>query len=693
MIPASKFTPKPAAAILVPLLLAAHGISALAQEAPGPDAPELEEVIVTATRLPTEALRLPFAVTTVGRDEVQVARQQLGLDEALSGVPGVFFQNRYNFAQDSRIAIRGFGARADFGIRGIRLIADGIPLTLPDGQGSVDAIDLGSVESVEVIRGPFSAVYGAASGGVILIESESGPAEPFLAARLNGGAYDFIEAQLKAGGQAGAFDYMANLSGTRLDGYRDHSETERALLNARLGYRFDDDTRLTVVVNAVDSPVSDDPGGLTAAEVAADRRQAAPRNVAFDAGEALRQASLGAAFETVYAGGAEMVLHSHLVQRDFSNRLPFDINANGQGGSVDLDRWFYGFGGRWTLPLGESARLVLGGEYAAQRDHRVRFANDLGTLGALTTNQDEDVSNYAAFAQGMWMLAERLTVNAGARFDATEYRVHDRLGLGGSGETTFRAFSPMAGVSWAASETSALYANISRSFDPPATTELANPDGPTGFNQALDPQTATNYEVGVKGAARGFDFELAAFHISVEDAIVPYELAGSGQTFYENAGASTHDGIETALSRRLGENLTASVSYTWSDFTFDAFSSADGEPFDGKRIPGIPRHLAQASLNWRNEFGWLASIEILHASSFFADNANTVKAGDYTVADVRAEYRWRGARFELAPFLGVNNLFDEEYSGNVRLNALFGRYYEPAPGRNVYAGIEIRGLY
>lgn len=666
-----------------------------AEPAAAQSEPELEEIIVTATRLPAEPNRLPFAVARVEREEIQVARQQLGLYEALAGVPGVFFQNRYNFAQDSRIAIRGFGARADFGIRGIRLVADGIPLTLPDGQGSVDAIDLGSAESIEVIRGPFSAVYGAASGGVILIRSEEGPAEPFASARVNVGAYGFGEAQIKTGGQAGDFNYMANVSAMRLDGYRAHSDTERYLLNARMAYRLDERSKLTVMVNAADSPSADDPGGLTAAEVATDRRQAAPRNVLFDAGEALDQQSLGAALNTSYAGGTEMLLHGHLVSRDFSNRLPFDVNANGQGGSVDLGRWFYGFGGRWTLPFADDARLVIGAEYGALRDHRLRYANDFGTLGALTTDQDEDVTDYGVFAQAMWPFGERFTANAGVRYDELDYRVRDRLGAvqgaDGSGATDFSALSPMAGVSWAVSESAALYGNMSRSFDPPATTELANPEAATGFNQMLDAQTATNFELGLKGDANGLRYEIALFHIDVDDAIVPFELAGSGQTFYENAGASSHDGIETSVSRALSDSLEVSLSYTWSDFVFDRFEGLDGQSFDDNRIPGIPRHLVQASLRWRPGTDWFAGLDVLHASGIYADNANRVETDAYTVADIRVEYRWRGSRFQFAPFAAVNNLFDERYADNVRLNAMFGRYFEPAPGRNIFAGIELRG--
>ena len=417
----------------------------------------------------------------------------------------------------------------------------------------------------------------------------------------------------------------------------------------------------------------------------------APRNVLFDAGEAVEQQSLGAALRKRF-GESVLLVNGHLVNRDFNNRLPFDVNSNGQGGSVDLDRDFYGLTARWTEPLADGVRIVFGGEYAAQRDHRRRFANNQGVLGNLTTNQDEDVTNTALFAQAMWDVTAQMTLNFGARYDEVDYKVTDKLGLGGSGETDFDALSPMAGLSWAVSDQASFYGNYSRSFDPPATTELANPDGPTGFNQNLDPQEATNYELGIKGGVGRLDYEIAVFHIDVEDAIVPFELEGSGQSFFENAGSATHDGLEVSLGLDINEQWNAGLSYTYSDFEFDRFRGSDGEVFDGNRIPGIPEHLVQAELRWTPGDNINLAFDVLHASSFYANNANTVEGGDYTVANLRFEYRWMGQRIEAAPFAGINNFFDEKYNGNVRLNAGFGRYFEPAPEINYYAGITVRWL-
>ncbi len=677
------------AALAALFFAAAAGLAA--DESPPP---VLEEIVVTATRIPTGLVDLPFAAGSVGREAIQRGRQQLGLDESLAGIPGLFFQNRYNFAQDLRIAIRGFGARANFGIRGIRIFADGIPLTLPDGQGSVDAIDLGSAEQIEVIRGPFSAVYGSASGGVINIRTEDGPETPFLSGRVNFGSYDYRQGQLKAGGQSGRLNWLANFSSTKLDGYRDHARFESRLFNGKFRYDFDTDASLTLVLNAVDSPHADDPGGLNAREVSEDRRQAAPRNLLYDAGEELDQQSLGLSFTRGVGENQELMLRGYYVNRDFSNRLPFDVNSNGQGGSVDLGRHFAGAGGSygWTSTLGgRDNHLVIGLDYDAQRDHRRRYANNQGVLGELTTDQDEDVTTTGLFAQDVLDLSDSASLTLGGRFDDVDYEVSDRTGGSGSGKRSFNEFSPMAGINWALREAVNLYGNISTSFDPPATTELANPDGPTGFNQDLGSQTATNYEIGVKGLITGrFRYELALFHIDVKDEIVPFELEGSGQSFFQNAGESTHDGVEASFSAELFPGLTGSASYTWSDFTFDRFEGIGGEIYDGNRIPGVPEHLFSLDFDWTHPSGFYAGWDFLYVGRFYANNANTVKTDDYLVSNLRAGFRWTGGQWVVEPFIGVNNLFDKEYMANVRLNASFGRYYEPAPVRNVYAGVMLR---
>jgi iron complex outermembrane receptor protein len=333
----------------------------------------------------------------------------------------------------------------------------------------------------------------------------------------------------------------------------------------------------------------------------------------------------------------------------------------------------------------------VGVDYDAQRDHRRRFANNQGVIGSLTTDQDEDVTTTGLYIQDVFNLNDSASLTLGGRYDDVDYRVTDRTGDGGSGQRNFTEFSPMAGVNWAVLEALNLYANISSSFDPPATTELANPDGPTGFNQDLDSQKATNYELGAKGLLTGeLRYELALFHIDVKNAIVPYELEGSGQSFFQNAGTSTHEGLEAALSMELLPGLAGTATYTFSDFTFDEFQGLGDQVYDGNRIPGVPKHLFNLDFSWSHTSGFYAGWEVLYVGRFYADNANNVETDDYIVSNLRAGFSWSQGHWTFEPFLGLNNLFDQEYFSNVRLNASFGRYYEPAPERNAYGGVTLR---
>ena len=655
---------------------------------------QLGEITVTSTRIEDEQARLPVAVGVVGKNEIQLGRQQLGLDESLVNIPGLFFQNRNNFAQDLRISIRGFGSRANFGIRGIRMLVDGIPQTLPDGQSSVDAIDLGSTRRIEVIRGPFSSVYGTASGGVINISTEEGPEIPFVSGRANVGSYGFAQGQVKAGGQTENLNYLLNGSGTTLDGYRNHSGYRSKLLNSKFRYDLNDSSDLTVVLNAVDSPEADDPGALTKSEVMNDRKQAAPRNLLFDAGEEVEQQTIGLAYNKEFGANHALMLRNYYTNRDFKNKLPFDINSNGQGGSVELDRFFAGGGGNYTYSgnmFGKANRLVLGFDIDAQRDHRKRFANNEGILGVKTTDQDEDVTSYGIYFQNALEITENVNLTIGARYDDVEYDVDDNTGGNGSGNTSFNEVSPIVGVVWSVNPAANLYGNIARSFDPPTTTEFANPTGASGFNSGLESQTATNYEIGVKGLLPGqARYEIALFHIDVEDELVQFELAGSGQSFFENAGSSTHKGLEAALTIELLPGLTSTLTYTYSDFTFDTFRDRSGNNFDGNKIPGVPDNEFHIELSYQHPTGFYASWDLLHADSFYADNANTVKSDAYNVANLRTGFIRSWNQWEISPFIGINNMFDDEYFDNIRINASFGRYFEPAPKRNYYGGISVR---
>lgn len=648
----------------------------------------LDEIVVRATRVETTVRDLARSVSVVDKERIQNGTQQLALDEALAGVPGLYMQNRYNFAQDLRVALRGFGARSSFGIRGIKVIVDGIPETLPDGQAGVDSIDLGSAQRIEVLRGPSSSLYGNASGGVIAIESETGTETPFVEGLVAGGDYGYEKYQLKAGGQSGRVDYLLNLSTQEIDGYREHARAEGTLLNSKIGVRLNDSDSLTIALNHTDQPTSDDPGGINAAQVALDRRSARAQNVQFDSGEALDQQRVGLVYERDRPGG-NLTLRNYYVWRDFSNKLPFV-----GGGSVDLERFFYGVGAQYSLgeSLPDNWALSVGVDVDRQDDDRRRFDNNSGDLGALVFDQNERVDSNGFYAQAGFKPSAAWSLTAGLRYDEITFDVDDRYLVDGddSGKRSFDNWSPSVGVSVDTGK-GIVFANYSNSFETPTTTELANPDGSGGFNADLDPQTADSVELGFKTGNTNLFFELAVFQIDLKDELVPFELASApGRTFFANAGKSSRSGIETAVSWNHESGFGVDASFTWSDFTFDEFVDDNGNDFSGNQLPGLPEQFGYLALRYQNERGLNAVFETSYSGDLYANNANSVNVPSYVVSGLRISYEFRRDTWLMRPYLGVNNVFDEEYNSNIRINAFGARYFEPAPERNTYAGITVR---
>lgn len=656
------------------------------------DAPKLEELVVTATRVAKPLTRVPASIGVVGKDDIQLGRQQLGLDESLVSIPGLFMQNRFNFAQDLRVSIRGFGARANFGIRGIKIVVDGIPETLPDGQGGVDSIDLGSAQKVEVLRGPVSSLYGNASGGVISIISEDGPPQPFIETRLAAGDYGYSKYQVKTGGSGDRVNYMVNVSSMEIDGYRDHSRTENTQLNGKVRFRIDPSSDLLAIVNTTDQPVADDPGGIAREQAEENPRQARDRNVEFAAGEELNQQRLGFVYTKAFNDKHALAANNYYVWRDFQNFLPFE-----GGGSVDLDRLFIGGGVKYTYTgslAGNPNRLIIGAEVDLQDDDRRRFDNIMGMLGDLVFDQNEEVTGTGFYAQNEFALRDDLDLTLGVRYDRVEFKVTDRfLGDGDdSGSRTLDETSPRLGMLYSAGPGFSVFANVSTSFETPTTTEFANPDGGGGFNPFVDPQTATNYEIGFRGTlSERYYYDFAVFTIDVEDELIPFEIASSpGRNFFANAGKSNREGVELSFVAQPVEGLKASLAYTYSDFTFEEFMDDNGNDFAGNRIPGVPENLLHAELAYTHSSGTYGAWDVLGVDDFFANNANTEQQEAYVVSNLRIGYRGRFGSWEFSPFLGVNNLFDEAYSANVRINAFGGRFFEPAPERNLYGGIAIK---
>lgn len=657
------------------------------------DASNLNEIIVRATRLDTRIDRVPAAISAITKRDIQLGRQQVGLDESLAAIPGLFMQDRYNFAQDLRIAIRGFGARSNFGIRGVKILVDGIPESLPDGQGQSDGIDLGSVEQIEVIRGPASSLYGNASGGVINITTERGPADPFLEARLSSGEFGFDKIQLKAGGNSGRLNYLINVSDMQFDGYREHSEAENTLLNARFVYSIDDESEFGIVFNATDQPLANDPGGINLAQAQSAPTSARQQNLDFDAGESLDQQRIGLSYKKSFGERHEIRFQNYYVWRDFANNLPFT-----GGGSVAFDRFFVGGGATYAFTdelWGKPNRLIVGTDIDRQDDDRQRFDNNNGVLGPLALDQTELVNSIGLFIQNEISLSDQLALTIGLRYDEVEFEVEDHfLGDGDdSGKRRLSETSPMIGVSYAAFDSASLYATISTAFETPTTTEFANPSGAGGFNPNVDPQLATNYEVGIRGVlAERHRYDLAIFSIDVDDELIPFELASQpGRDFFSNAGKSEREGVEVSLTSQPFESIRISLAYTYSNFEYDQFLDDNGNDFSGNSLPGIPDNLFRGEVAYTHPSGFYGAIDVLNVGEFFVNNANSAINESYSVVNFRVGLDdLKFGQWVLSPFVGINNLADEIYSANVRINAFGGRYFEPAPERHWYGGAVIR---
>jgi iron complex outermembrane receptor protein len=648
------------------------------------EAVTLPPVVVTAPRVTIPINQVPAAISVVDKDDIQLGQATIGLDESLVRVPGVFPQNRFNFAQDLRISIRGFGARAAFGIRGIKILVDGIPETLPDGQSQVDTLDLGSTQRIEVMRGPASALYGNASGGVINIVTEDGPPRPFVEVRTTNGDYDLWKMQLKCGGQMGPLNYMFNVSRLELDGYRDHSRTENVLFNSKLRLDIDDMSDLTALITLFDSPRADDPGGLTLDQVEEDRRQAGPNNLLFDTGEDVSQQRFGLVYGREFAGYQDLEVSGYYTARQFQNSIPFRI--------VDFDRHLFGGGIKYTNRgglFGHRDRPTIGIDVQYQEDCRKNFNNVNGNPGdEVLLDQDETVTGIGPYIQEEFDLLDNLTFVLGGRYDYIRFEVDDFLPPDDSGSRTFNQLTGRFGLLYSPIPEANMYINIAQSFETPTTTELVNhPDGRGGLNQDLDPQKAINYEVGVKGQAfERLTYQLALFYIFLKDELIPFEV--DGRAFFRNAGESRRHGVELGLYLEILEGLRVSAAYTYLNPTFDKFIK-NGVDLDGNDVPGLPPHQVNVAIFYQHPLGFYGGVDVLHVSSFFVDDENTVKNDDYTVASLRVGYEYRFEGWRIAPFFSVQNLFDEEYNSNTRINAFGDRFFEPAPEINIYGGLTL----
>ena len=666
---------------------------------PAASAPELPRVEVTAAAGTGELAVLPGAATVLDASRFGLAQPRIDASEALARVPGLVANNRRNYAQDLQLVVRGYGARATFGVRGVKLYVNGVPASTADGQGQLANAALSQADRIEVLRGPVAALYGNASGGVVRVETD--PARAGRGASISV-ADDFVRAAIHGnyawddGATSAAFEHFDT------EGHRPHSAARREVVDAIASGTLGSDWRWQATANALATPEAEDPLGVTQAELDAGI-ETTPAAFAFDTRKSVDQQQAGFAIErggelglraAVYAGARDVVQYLAV---PIASQRP----ATSAGGVIDLAREFAGLELRAARTIGPLV-LTIGANLDDLHEQRRGYENFLGTAlgvrGALRRDESNRAQALDALLQAEWRFADEwLAVAAVRRATLSVHSDDDYFAPGNGddgGERDFDAWVPYAGVTWTPMQSLALHVAWARGFEAPTLNELAyRPDGSSGLNLALDPMRSTQFEVGSRWSHERTGLEANVFRDRTSDEIVVARNSG-GRSAFTNAGDTRRRGVELALDHAWNDAWSATLAWTWVDARYDdAFAVCRGVPCTvpdtvvaaGSRLPGVPAHNAFAELAWRPSAGWRTALEWRHAGSVVVDDANSARAEDWDTLALAAERRWRAGAGELALGLRVDNLADRDYVGSVIVNEANARYFEPAPGRTFVA--------
>lgn len=670
------------------------------------DVTVLPTLHVEATRTDTTYLQTPASVFRIDAPQVDTS-SQVNLTEVVKGVPSLQIRNRENYAQDLQLSMRGFGARSTFGVRGIRLYVDGIPATMPDGQGQTSNIDLSSLDHVEVLTGPFSSLYGNSSGGTILTSTKEGQGKDSIELSYSGGSHDKSRAGLVLqGGAKGANEpsYVISSSYFDTDGYREHSGAEKVLNNAKLSWDLDDGSKINWITNYVKIH-ADDPQGLTHDQWNANPKQQVPFLKQFNVRKDIEQTQTGVTWSKPINDKNELYAMAYLGNRQVTQyqsipKSTQDASINHAGGVIDFERDYYGADFRWTgKELLPNTTLSVGVALDAMDEDRKGFENFnadgmYGVKGKLRRDEDNTLWNIDPYLQASWQFLPTWRLDTGVRYSNVHYKSKDNYLSNGddSGKTDYSKVLPSAALSWQILPELMAYMSYAKGFETPTFTEMAyRPDGESGFNFDLTASTSDTYETGLKSQNQLGDFTLAVFQTKTKDDIVS---AGNsnGRSTFRNADKTLREGVEFAWNKKLWRDLTATASYTYLDATFDADIPALGSIAQipsGNAIPGIAKNQAYASLAWQPSHGLYGGVDVQYMDKVYVNDTNSDAAPSYSVTSANVGYAWVMGDWKVNSFARVDNLFDKNYAGSVIVNDGNGRYFEPADGRNWSAGLRV----
>ena len=699
--------------------LAALGALAIAGAAlPGPARaaapPTLSGVVITATRIATPAFDVPATIFSVPGAQLRSDSLGVNFADAAQGVPGLLARNQYNYAQDQQISIRGIGAGSAFGVRGVRIYQDGIPQSGPGGQGEISQFNLGSASRVEVLEGPFSALYGNSSGGVIQLFTARGTAPGTVRADIGFGSFGAVRAGVDAEDAVGRLDYNLDFTHFSWQGFRPHQSARSESFNGKVDYTFSRHERLTFIANVISRPGSNDAQGLTAAQFAANPDQTSAAAIAFNTRKSLEQQEAGLIYHLGLTAHQSLRLMGYYGHRTVLQFLSIPVGAQraptSAGAVIALDRGFGGGNARWTwqgLVAGRKVSWVTGLSFNKANELRRGYDNfigsTLGVEGAMRENENNVDWNFDEYTQASWNFAPRWTLTAGVRHSEVRFVTVDNLITpvtgNGSGAVTYTATSPVAGILYALRPWVHLYASFGQGFQTPISSELAyRLNGQPGLNFALRPARSNNGEIGAKfQVGRKLSGGIAAFLTHTNDEIVVVSNLG-GRSTYQNAGRTRRSGVQASLDYHFAPDWEAQFAYTYIDAIYiDAYRTCTTIPCAvpnvvvpvGNRLPGIPRNDAYAKLNWGGALGWHASVSGQYMGAIPVNSLNSQYAGAYPVFNVTGGYRGKIWSDPANVFVRINNVLNRRYVGAVIVGAAGGGFFEPAPGANVFAGFTV----
>ncbi|KQB51642.1 TonB-dependent receptor [Pseudomonas endophytica] len=658
---------------------------------------ELDPSVITGSRSASPSFDLPYSVDSINQQQISEGQLGINASEVLSRVPGLVVQNRQNYAQDLQISSRGFGARSAFGVRGIKLIADGIPASTPDGQGQAATFNLDTAERIEVLRGPAATLYGSNAGGVIQMFSRDGEGPPRIGAETLVGSDGMSKNHLTAEGATDDVGFVLDASRMDTDGYRDHSAARRDQTFAKLNLKPDEDSKLALIYSSLEQNGTQDPLGQTWQAYKADPRSVAPAALTYNTRKSIDHQQVGLNYER-YIGNATLQVNAYTGTRSVIQYLAIPQKAPGNnqgGGVVQFDRKFYGGSLRWLQPVDSvpgDLTLIGGLDYDQSRDSRHGYNNfsgdQLGVKGALVRDEIDTARSLDPYVQANWAIDD-WTVQAGLRYSTMEMDVHDQFLSNGddSGTKRYEKATPSVSVMYAFTPELHGYVSAGKGFETPTQAELAYSPSGNGFNFGLKPAESTQYEMGLKAQVDNTRINAAIFQITTTDELVVLGNSG-GRTTYQNAGRTLRRGFELGVESQLADDWTASLAYTRLQATYDRdFSTPTANVDKGNDLPGVPQTTLFAEVNWK-PVDWLSTaVEGMYRSKVYVEDTNTQKAAPaYSVFNWRAKFEQKVDHWTFHQTLRVDNLLDRQYVGSVIVADGNSRFYEAAPGRSWYAG-------